>query len=76
MIDIYSRAVLTIIAIALVALVAQNFNREATAQLGSTCQKMFPCYVEIIDRGAGVSVYVKNEPLWTTNEAPQTMRRR
>ena len=46
MIDIYSKAVLTVIAAALVALVLQNSFPGARAQMGSACgQARNPCYV-------------------------------
>jgi hypothetical protein len=45
--DRYTKSVLTVIAIALVALVAQNATRPATAQQQSAmCTVLAPCYVK------------------------------
>lgn len=43
--DRYTRAMLTIIAAALVALVIQNSAPKATAQSSLTCSASAPCYV-------------------------------
>lgn len=47
MIDRYTKVILTIIALALVALVAQNSTRPAVAQLGGDgCGSLaMPCYI-------------------------------
>ena len=46
MIDTYSKAVLTVIAVALCALVVQNFIQPAAA-VGDGCGDVFdPCYVK------------------------------
>jgi hypothetical protein len=45
--DRYTKSVLTVIAVALVALVAQNATRPATAQQQSAmCTVLAPCYVK------------------------------
>lgn len=48
MVDHYTKVVLTIIAAALVALVAQQATRPANAQYGSGCgtSSRSPCYIE------------------------------
>jgi hypothetical protein len=50
MIDTYTKAVLTIIAAALIALVAERFTGPASAQLGDGCGRSGykPCYVQIV----------------------------
>jgi hypothetical protein len=47
MTDRYTKAVLTVIAVALVAIVVQNGMRNASAQLGGGCGNFLePCYVK------------------------------
>ncbi len=63
--DRYTKAVLTVIAAALVGLVAQNATREATAQAPAQtqtqCTVMTPCYV----------VNVAGMPLYVTDVSPR-----
>lgn len=53
--DRYTKIVLTVIAAALMMIVAQNATREATAQTSQQCPAMSPCYVV---NTAGVPLYI------------------
>ncbi len=63
MIDRYTKIVLTVIATALVGLVAQNALGPANAQRGACGSSIDPCYVTSSAHGLnGLSVYVTNWP--------------
>ena len=50
MADRYTKAVLTVIAVALAALVAQNAVGSAHAQIRAGCgdSELYPCYVRVV----------------------------
>jgi hypothetical protein len=59
MVDIYTKGVLTIIALALILLTAENFMHGAAAQ--QSCSQSYPCYVtnQSIDGAYPLTVRVK-----------------
>lgn len=63
MIDRYTKFVLTIIAMGIVALVTQNTITPVHAQLGGGCgdSKTKPCYIAPTSR-YGMGVWVENWP--------------
>jgi hypothetical protein len=50
MLDVYTKAILTVIAASLFALAIQHVAKPASAQIGSQCggQRDLPCYITII----------------------------
>lgn len=63
MVDIYTKAVLTVIAIALAVIALQNASPTVMAQAG--CGIAVPCYVQVVQNG----------PLWVSGDFPVSPRR-
>ena len=69
MIDIYSKIVLTVIAVALAGIAIQGFTKPAVGQLGVCGSSFDPCYVTTTrgkpvavtnDTASGLPVYIMN----------------
>ncbi len=71
MIDSYTKAVLTVIALALAAIALENVQREAAAQ-GGCGSAALPCMVQF---PGNVPVVVSNQPLWVTVDNTISPRR-
>ena len=61
MVDVYTKSVLTIIALALILLTAENFMHGASAQQSPCGSQLNPCYVTnfAIDGGYPLTVRIK-----------------